>query len=85
MKVKEIVKNYSLDMDLFMSWILDSGFKVKNGLTGLDVEETNIDAVVQSFNQYCEKRGQSDKELQLALSNILITSGFNFDGYTITK
>ena len=85
MKVKEIVKDYSLDMDLFMSWLPDSGFKVKNGLTGLDVEETNIDSVVQSFNQYCEHRSQSDKELQLALSNILITSGFNFDGYTITK
>ena len=85
MKIKEIVKNYNLDIDLFMSWIPDSGYKVKKSLTGFDVEESNIDEVVQSFKLYSEQRSQSDREMQLALSNILITSGFNFDGYTITK
>lgn len=87
MKAKEIANSYNLDLVAFQAWVPESGFNWKPTMTGaVDVLESDIDAVVQKFKyDHSPEKAQADAQLQKELATILITSGFNFDGYTITK
>ena len=94
MKTKDIAKIYGVNNAAFEEWLAKSGYKYKTGiLGGLDVDDRqNIKEIVASFNQHQEgiAREHADRELaaqrkQAALASMLITSGFSFDGYTITK
>lgn len=104
MKVKEIAKKYGIDSSAFETWLKQSGFPYKSGLTGATVADgVNTDELVSNYNQYLSQeqarlaqkqeelaKGQeiaarAAQEKQQAMASMLITSGFNFDGYTITK
>ncbi|NTW38473.1 MAG: YbjQ family protein [Cellulomonadaceae bacterium] len=98
MKVRDIVKAYGIDRDAFVSWLKESTVVHREGpMGGIEVlEGQDIDVIVSQFREDLlrerERRSQEDAERQIAaqhkqiaLANILITSGFNFDGYTITK
>lgn len=87
MKAKDIASSHNLDIQAFQAWIPVSGFDWKNTMTGaIDVLEGDIDAVVKKFKyDHSPEKALADVQLQKELATILITSGFNFDGYTITK
>jgi uncharacterized protein YbjQ (UPF0145 family) len=86
MKTKDIAANYGIDIEAFHAWLPNSGFDVKYGMLSIDVLENDIDAVVARFKyDHSPEKAQADQEKQKALAGILITSGFSFDGYTITK
>jgi len=87
MKAKDIANSHNLDIAAFQAWVPVSGFNWKNTMTGaIDVLEGDIDAVVKKFKyDHSPEKAQADAQLQKELAAILITSGFSFDGYTVTK
>jgi uncharacterized protein YbjQ (UPF0145 family) len=58
---------------------------VSNYHAFLDEEDTRIAAEADRIAQETQAAERASIEKQQALASILITSGFNFDGYTITK
>lgn len=98
MKTTEIAQKYGVEHDPFREWIKASNYHFKTTLMGsVDVDDgQNIDLIVQRFKkEYAEHQqrqaeaqaeaARAQAEKQAALASILITSGFSFDGYTITK
>lgn len=97
MKIREISKKYGINKDEFESFIRRSGARFSEGFTGMDIDERqNIEAMVTDFRQYMFAIEQNEAyqktmiekaeaEKREALASMLITSGFNFDGFTITK
>jgi uncharacterized protein YbjQ (UPF0145 family) len=98
MKSKEIAKNHGLALDAFDSWLKKSNFSHKTGLMGgVDLDDSlNFNQIVIDFKQHLRQQEESVKQAKLdeeraaqekqkALASMLITSGFTFDGYTITK
>lgn len=74
--------------------------KVNLGFSGYTIDNSlNVAEIVEEFKQFeadkprlemeaAEKRAaleKADVQKKAALANMLITSGFSFDGYTITK
>lgn len=98
MKTKDIASRYGIDQSLFDSWLVNSsGLPCKTGIMGgLSIDDADIDEAVGNFHHYraeYEARVASEnaekeraaQQKQQALASMLITSGFNFDGYRITK
>lgn len=97
MKSKDIARRYNLNLTAFDAWLKQSGFKHKTGVRGIDVEDgQDVDEIVLRFTQelterreqleHAEAERQHAAQLkQQALASMLITSGFTFDGYTITR
>ena len=97
MKAKDVAKQYGLNADMFNAWVRSSGYPHKSGaMGGLDVPDENVQEMVEAFKsqmaaqheQAAAEAAEQERlaqERQAALANIIITSGFTFDGYTITK
>lgn len=94
MKPKDVAEMHGLDKDLFEKFIEASAYRKEYGAFGdvlIDKRE-NVEKIVADFRQHeAEKEAvEAEKNAVLSeknavLAEILITSGFNFDGYTITK
>lgn len=94
MKVNDIVKRYSLDPHEFETFVARSSFPHKESLMGaLTIDDSaDVNQLLAAYQQWqAEKQAKRDRAAQAraeknaALARMLITSGFNFDGYTITK
>ncbi len=94
MKTKDVANQYGLNIDQFEKFLKKSDHKFKNDIFDrLIIDDSeDVDAIVADFKQYEVEREakrvskeNAVAEKEAALPNILITSGFNFDGYTITK
>jgi len=97
-KAKDIAKQYGVDGDQFVEWLRKSNYPFKTGVMGgVDVDESqDFGRIVADFTQYAAERDRAAAEQaersrveaerkKQALASMLITSGFNFDGYTIVK
>jgi uncharacterized protein YbjQ (UPF0145 family) len=58
----------------------------------MTIDDRAVNAIVRDFKKYKQEKADEQARLKraahdkkVALANMLITSGFNFDGYTITK
>ena len=97
MKSIEISRKHGFDPRSFDDWLKQSGYKFQSKLMSIEVDESqNIDEIAGKFKAYSDEQRQiaserSAVEQQEAaernqkLAGILITSGFNFEGHTITK
>lgn len=104
MKARDIAKNYGLDVGSLESWLRQSKYPHKSGLTGVAIaDDVMVGDLVADYNRHLVEKQASlaqkeerlveeqksaalaAKEKQQALASILITSGFNFEGYSITK
>lgn len=86
MKTKDLAAKYGLDIEAFHAWLPHSGFNWKAGIISNEVLENDIDEVVKKFKyDFSPEKAEKDAGFQKELASILITSGFSFDGYTITK
>ena len=98
MKLKDIANKFGVDGHAFEAWLPSSGYTYKVGFAGgIDVDDTqNMEEVVAAFRrvQYAAAQqaeqdaaaaAKAAADKQQALASMLITSGFNFDGFTITK
>jgi uncharacterized protein YbjQ (UPF0145 family) len=86
MKTKEIAKVYGLDLKLLEYWLPYTQYKHKNGMGGMSVDDSvDLSALAADFTQWANQVEATRAEKERALAGMLITSGFSFDGYTITK
>ena len=98
MKLAEFAKQNDLNADQLLEWLLNSKYKYKAGfLGGYEIlEDQNLQEIADEFKRYLkpeqDRIAQEQAEIarahhqkQVAMANMLITSGFSFDGYTITK
>lgn len=94
-RLQAIADQYGLDKKDFSSFIMDNLLThpaVKVGVTGIGIDPNAVQQIVQIYqgklklmDQEAEQRKKAEIEKQRALSEILITSGFTFDGYEIVK
>jgi len=98
MKAKDVAKQYGLNNDFFVAWLKTSDVPHKVGaMGGVDIPDgQDMAAIAERFqhemslrqeaaSQQAAEQQRLEQERLQALSNIIITSGFTFDGYTITK
>ncbi len=98
MKTRDIAKQYGLDLKTFEYWLKQTGAPVNmSSMRGWSIDDSqNISAIVQQYQawhvdtqaQLAQQQAaeeQAAREKQAAMASMLITSGFSFDGYTITK
>jgi uncharacterized protein YbjQ (UPF0145 family) len=86
MKVVEIARKHGFNAHDFEKWLKSSGYPVIFGFTGSSVDDSlDISELANKFKQQlADENAALDKKRQ-AMASMLITSGFNFDGYTIKK
>ena len=94
MKVKDIAIQYGIDQDKLEKFLFASNY-TKSGWFENFVRDDEIDKMLSDYRQYElsleEEQLRLDEEKErmiekkIALTNMLITSGFSFDGYTIVK
>ena len=76
-------QNEQLSVDLLM-W--SSGYQFKRKMMDVDVDDSqNIAEIVAKFKEFVAAQQEASQKLSKELATVLVTSGFNFDGYTITK
>lgn len=100
LKTKDIAKKFKIDQRIFEEFIEEFGIDYKISYSGdIIIPDDTIDELIEDFKDYPRKleevkriREEERKSLELeseekrkALANMLITSGFSFDGYKITK
>lgn len=92
MKLVEIAEKYYLDKTQFAKYILKSGIPYTYKGAEVFIEDIYVKDCVEAFWEYNEeKERERQSELrehatkQKAMARMLITSGFNFDGYRIVK
>jgi uncharacterized protein YbjQ (UPF0145 family) len=99
MEFRQFAKDFGIaDKKDFAKWLSGSSYSYKksafhDSVDYWEIEDgQNFEQIVAAYQnsdlQKVEERAQSqaaDKKKQAALANMLVTSGFNFDGYTISK
>ena len=99
MKTRDIARDYGIDLSAFDRWLVVSGVPHRPSVWsgGLVMDDgQDVPQLLKRFREYQAEQHvlaaqahadaeQAAQVKQHALSKILITSGFNFDGYTITK
>ena len=101
MKVKDIASQHGFDHVQFENWLQTSRFPYKLSFLGVASieDEGQIVQATQQFQAYLDKIIEKRREEQVeanekarreeikqqALAGMLITSGFSFDGFKITK
>lgn len=96
MKIKELAARGHVDAYSLEQWLKSSDvYKpwIKNGLMGMSVDDSaDLEGIIYDFQmaqaEEAEAQAQAEaaaREKQQALASMLISSGFSFDGYTITK
>lgn len=90
MKTKEIAKAYRIDQMKFEKYLRSVGAG-KSGIMGMTLED-NIEKHIEAYKEYCKEEEikiqqaqREEEKKQQELASMLITSGFNFDGYKIKK
>lgn len=95
MKVKDIAGLYNLDNYQFEKFLRNQkdplGY-IQEASTGLSIEDLAVQSFVDSFNSYQAEeeakrvlREKAEAEKEIAMSRMLISSGFTFEGYRIVK
>ena len=97
MKLSEVCSRYNLKEWEFAEYVRENGLQFTNSiLHGMMIEDKNVENYVKGFARHKEYikneelRRKNEEEMEAtrkkkAMANMLITSGFNFDGYRITK
>lgn len=97
MRTREIAAKYDLDREELEKFIKDQELSYTSSFAGMYLDDDyDIDDLVRVFKEDKEERLQAARarkekrmrekaEKNAELAKILITSGFNFDGYKIVK
>jgi uncharacterized protein YbjQ (UPF0145 family) len=92
-KIKE---KYGVDAVDFAEWVKHSEHPHKITFRGVDIDDSNVESVVSAYRDHLDENAKAaaaqaevdakaNQQKQQGLASMLITSGFNFDGFTITK
>lgn len=94
MKTADIATANGFDIKTFEKFVTSSGkYKFQKSIfAGTSVNDEDVESIVADFNQIIDEALNAQRESeravadkQRAMAQMLITSGFNFDGYTIKK
>ena len=99
MKSKDLCKQYGFDLYSFEEFLRTNSIEHKDGFTGISVNDSDVDRIVSLYREDLlqqkkneeeelirkKEEEEEDKQKKKALAQMLITSGFTFDGYKITK
>lgn len=95
--VRELAEKKGYNADDFEEFALKkSGLKVKSAYGGARIEDARVEVLIKKYEDYNPDLKAAKEEARLAeavenakkqnaMSQMLITSGFNFDGYKIVK
>lgn len=98
MKIRDIAQQFHLDPDAFSAFVSRSSV-IKTNLLKTAIDDDDVELAVASFKRYLTKleevkrekaaanqaRAEEEADRRRAIASMLVTSGFNFDGYTITR
>ena len=99
MKSKDLCKQYGFNQTKFENFLRTQNFKFTDWFNGISVNDSDVDAIVFAYKEKLEREKMTEEEIRTeelakteevsqkkrALAEMLITSGFTFDGYKITK
>ena len=96
MKATQIVTKYKIDYYEFLEFLRKEKLQFRETLLDVVVEDSNVEAYVAAFQAEAKEKerlieeekarqAEEDARKKKAMAQMLITSGFNFDGYTIKK
>ncbi|WP_165170568.1 heavy metal-binding domain-containing protein [Adlercreutzia sp. ZJ242] len=96
MKLADIAGRNNWNPDDLRNFAAKNGYDVKMKILGAEVNDRDADAIIARYSQHlaqeqakaAQEQAKAEAEAQkkqAALASMLITSGFNFDGYTIKK
>jgi uncharacterized protein YbjQ (UPF0145 family) len=97
MKISALAQQFNLDEYKFKSWLQKSGYKIKSGFTGDSLEgDQSPGPIVEAYKASLAEQARvaaaaqaeaaaAEEKKKAALASMLITSGFNFDGFVIRK
>ena len=81
MKISDVCRQYGFDENDLKAFLKEKKL-LKETWTSYVIEDSNVDKAVR---MYAEFKAQQAEKKKRAMAKMLITSGFSFDGYTITK
>lgn len=82
MIVSEIKRKYGIDIAAFINFIKQNNLPyAEDHRNGFSILDRNVESFVRMFIEAEEEQAETLD----AMKDILITSGFSFDGYRITK
>lgn len=96
MKTKDIAIKYDVDAMDFEIYVRRKNLKRNETFAGMNIDDNLVESYVEAFKREkllsdeekaaikAEQKMEDDKKKK-AMAEMLITSGFNFDGYKITK
>lgn len=98
MEISAIAKKYSFNESQFLNWLQENGYPIAKGglFKGAELSDSAVDEAVRTYQalkdatakRRAEEKAAAEAEeakKQAAMAQMLITSGFSFDGYTIKK
>ena len=99
MKSKDLCKQYGFNQTQFENFLRKQKFKYTDWFNGIAVNDSDVEEIVSAFKEKLEmdkmleeqarideiRKPEEDRKKKRALAEMLITSGFTFDGYKITK
>ena len=83
MLVKDLAKQIHLSEDELINWLKNNGYEIKRG-SGRWSAPTIDDELISKINEEIGFAERVAKE-RAEVAKILITSGFNFDGFHVIK
>ena len=93
-KTKDIAKQNGFTLELFEQFLLKNKnrFKVESGVFSKTVAEEDVARAVEEYkkeraaiDRAQAEAARKEREHRQAIASMLVTSGFNFDGYTVTR
>ncbi len=96
MKIENIAISHGWKVNELYRFISESGFSVTKKMFGDEVDDADVDSIIAQYSAVLTRKAAEEKaqreaaeveeqKKQAALASMLITSGFSFDGYKITK
>lgn len=96
MRTDKIADKYNIDKREFEDFLRQNKYKYETGFIYNTVDDSLVEEYVSKYKIHKQneiqkqqlaaaKKREEEAKKQKALSEMLISSGFNFDGYTITK
>lgn len=97
MNIDKIIEEHHFDSASFKKFILESSYSYYKTFSGdIEIEDKDLEQAISDFSSiHAQQQEQAEKDKQAEadrladmrqkLPQMLITSGFNFDGYRIKK
>ncbi|MBU6244351.1 MAG: heavy metal-binding domain-containing protein [Actinomycetales bacterium] len=82
MKAKDVANQHQLDVAGFIAWLNGSGYKWSTSMGNVNIDDRqDMDEIAAAY----KREIAAAQEMREGVVDVLITTGFSFDGYTIVK